>query len=803
MAINDYANALTQYQEAFDDREDPALIPILAEINTQIRDYRVAERWYKRLLRRDNENVYAEQRYDYGRVLKMQGKYPEAIEEFQTYLEVGGDETKKAMAQLEIQGAELALSMPGNLKGVAVEALDRRKVNTSTGDHSPALSPTGNVLYYTSSGSKDIIISDDENDPEQYFQIFQSTIDEDGYEKGEVLGPEINRPGYHSVNVSLSPDGRRMYFNRISLSGNEVSEAKIYMSEGGDGGWKSANEAVGVNGDFKALQPTVGELYGKEVLFFVSDMDGGEGGRDIYYATYQGDGVYADPVNLGPQINTPGDDETPFWFDGTLYFASDGYPSLGGLDIFYAVWNGTEWSTPANMGKAYNTAADEHYFRIYDEGYQGYFSSNRPEGRSIQGKTCCDDIYGFTIARQFVDLVAGTFTEDRKPLKGATMQLIDGSVAAGAEDTQSQTLQNGNAFSFGLDFEHAYTIIASHPDYYPDTLTFNTMGITDSKTIEQRLFLKAKPKEPIYTDFIIDKPIVMENILYDFDSDRITDQAEIDLQTIYEIMTEYPDITKVELGSHTDSRGDDNYNLDLSQRRAESARRWLMRKGIARDRIAAQGYGETSPKVVDTVLQRKYTYLNIGDILTEEFINALPTEEQQEQAHQENRRTEFTIKEGRTSIQIKTTRLKKQDENDRGSNIGTRTQHDPVKISNMSSLYGQSDLKGVPIMQFEERTKSLGTVKIGEKRSFSYTFTNEGDTDLIIDLVSACDCTSTNQDDLLGTRFKPGQSATLEVTFDSTDKTESETIDIDIFLRNEDKQGNPIVEMLRYDFVIE
>ncbi|MEL7221553.1 MAG: hypothetical protein AAGJ93_09560, partial [Bacteroidota bacterium] len=157
LAINDYANALIQYQEAYDDREDPALIPILAEVNTQIRDYRTAARWYKLLLRRDKENVYAEQRYDYARVLKMQGKYDEAMEEFQTYLAIGSDEEKKAKAQLELQGAELALSMPGNLKGVSVEALDRRKVNTSTGDHSPALSPTGNVFYYTSSASKDII----------------------------------------------------------------------------------------------------------------------------------------------------------------------------------------------------------------------------------------------------------------------------------------------------------------------------------------------------------------------------------------------------------------------------------------------------------------------------------------------------------------------------------------------------------------------------------------------------------------------------------------------------------------------
>lgn len=817
MENRDYNRALEQYELAYEEREDDSLIPLLAELNYQLRDYRQAERWYKRLLRRDTENEFIEERYKYGRILKMQGKYDEAMQEFQQYLTAGGDAEKKRLAQLELAGAELGMSLPGNAQGVAVEALDRRKINTPVSQYTPALSPSGRTLYFASWVGKEVIEMDDEDDPEKFARIYQSqiTVEEnrDGeeeveYEDPEPLGVEINRPGYHSANVSLSPDGRRMYFNRILLTGNVPSEAKIYLSEGGDDSWKSANEVVGVNGDYLALQPAVGELYGKEVLFFVSNMDGGEGGLDIYYATYQGEGVYGDPVNLGPSINTSADEMTPYWFDGTLYFSSDGYPSLGGQDVFYAVWNGTEWSEPNNMGKAYNTEADEISFRLYDEGYQGYFTSNRPEGRSVRGKTCCDDIYTFAIARQYVDLVVGVFNEideeqkmpKRGPLKGATVQLIDDGVAAGAEGTQSLTMNSGNRFDFGLNFERSYTVIASHPDFFPDTVTFTTTGVVDSKTFEERFFLKPRAKEPEYVTVILEEPIVMENILYPFDSDKITEQAEIDLTTIYELMIEHADM-KVELGSHTDSQGEDNYNQDLSQRRAESARRWLMRKGIDRGRIVAQGYGETAPQVVTEKAAAKFPFLSVGDILTEEFILALPEESQQEDAYQLNRRTEFKILEGPTSIEIKTTRLKKQDENDRGSNIGARDQqNDPVKISHMSTLRGQTNLKNVPIMQFQERTKNIGSVKKGEKRSFSYTFTNEGDTDLIIDLISACDCTSTNQDDLVGKRFKPGMSGTIDVVFDSTEKDEDETIDIDIYLRNNDNQGNPIVEMLNYSF---
>lgn len=819
MNSQDYYGAITQYGAAFEETEDLALVPFLAEANYQIRDYAAAERWYKRILRRDKENTFIEQRFNYARVLKMQGKYDEAMEEFQLYLDNGTDADKKKLAQLELTGAELGRSMAGSTQGVTVEALDRKTVNTPVSQYSPALNPGGNILYYASWSGKEVITVDNEDDPEKFARIFQSEISEKGeYGKPTPLGVEINRPGYHSANVSLSPDGRRMFFNRILLTGNVPTESKIYLSEGGDGDWKSANEVVGVNGEFLAMHPIVGELYGKEVLFFTSNMDGGQGGMDLYYATHQGEGVYGDPVNLGPSINTAGNEMTPFWFDGTLYFSSDGYPSFGGLDVFYAVWNGTNWSEPANMGKAYNTAADELSFRLYDGGYKGFFTSNRPEGKSVQGKTCCDDIYAFTIPRQFVDLVVGTFSEadpkankKREPLKGATVQLVDQSAAVGTQGTKSLTMAEGNRFDFGLEFDRAYQVIVSHPNYFPDTVAFNTTGLTESKTFEQRLYLKARPVEPEFVTVVTDSAIVMENILYDFDDDRITAQAEIDLSTIQSLMTEYTDM-KIELGSHTDSRGNDDYNRDLSQRRAESARRWLVKNGISRDRIVAQGYGETVPKTVSAKVAGEMSFLKEGDVLTEAFILALPTEEQREAAFQLNRRTEFKILEGPTSIQIKTTRLKKQDATNRNSNItvpatatppaatGSVQQPNPPKISKLSSLYGQTNLKGLPIMDFAQRTKTLGAVKKGQKREFSYTFTNRGTGNVVIDLISACDCTTTNQDELVGKVFKPGQSGTIKVVFDSTEKDASETIDIDIYLRSNDNKGNPIFEVLQYSF---
>ncbi len=805
LANQNYFVALENYKEAYEDRGDKELVPILAEINYQMRDYRGAERYYRSLLRRDKENVYAALRFNYARVLKMQGKYDEAIEEFQSFINLTTDEEKKKIAQLELTGAELGMAGIGGTQGVEVKSIKNKKITTKPSQYSPALSPSGRTLYYASlsKSEKSAVTVDDVNDPDQFIRIFTSQIDEEGkYEEPVALGPEINRPAYISSNVSLSPDGRRMYFNRIILTGNVVTESKIYMSEGGDGSWKSANEVVGVNGDYLAQYPVVGELYGKEVLFFVSDMDGGEGGQDIYYATYQGDGVYGDPVNLGPSINTAGNEKTPFWFDGTLYFSSDSYATLGGFDIMYAVWNGSEWTAPENMGSAYNSAADDYYFRLFDEGYKGFFTSNRAGGPSSHAKGCCDNIYTFEVARKYVDLLVGTFSDDKgkkEPLLGATVQLIDNGVVEDGNKTQSLTKLESNGFSFGLNFDHPYQIIASHPDYFPDTLSFNTNGVTETKTFKHNLFLNPRPKD---TTILINEVFVMENIVYDFDDDKITEQAEIDLQKIYDLMAKYDDM-KIELGSHTDARGEDNYNKDLSQRRAESARRWLMRKGIERARIQAQGYGETTPKTVTKEMADKYSFLKEGDILTEEFISTIESEENREEAHHQNRRTEFKIIEGPTSVTFERT-IKLEDVKkgkDRSSNIGNSTgQTDPVKVNKMSTLYGQTNLKGLPIMQFETRTHTVGKIKKGEKRSFSYTFTNRGEGNLIIDLISACDCTTTNQDELVGKTFKPGEGATINVVFDSSDKDESETIDIDIYLRNEDNEGNPIMEMIQYDF---
>jgi peptidoglycan-associated lipoprotein len=793
----DYYGALQKYEEAYDEKRDRSLLPIIAELHYKIRDYRGAERTYRNILRRDDENEFVDLRYEYGRMLKMNEKYPEAVIEFEEFLKHTANDSLRTLAQNEIAGAEMAMNTPPPTKKVNMENAGR-DVNSRFSEYSPVFSRDATTMYFSSFDTDDVIVvTEDSND--HFARIVMAKKDDRGWEDPEELDTKINRPGVHNVNVSIAPDGNRMFFTQATLEGNVMSAGKIYYSVGGDGAWKAAQEVQGINSDdYINKQPAVGELFGREVLFFASDMPGGYGGFDLYYATIESEGSYSDPVNLGPTINTPGDEETPFYFDGTLYFASTGHPGFGGFDIFYTLWDGSNWSDVTNMGNAYNTSVDDYSFALDNEGYNGLLTSNREGGRSTVSRTCCDDIYTFTVPKLAVDLVVGMFTEDRKPLVGGTVQLA---VMTPGGDANSQTSDRGNRFGFELGIDMPYRIIATHPDYYPDTIDFNTNGVKESKTFEERFYLKAKPlppPEPEFDTIVTEQPIVLENILYDFDDDRIRDEAESDLQVVYELMTEYPDMV-IELSSHTDNRGNDRYNEDLSQRRAESARRWLVRKGIDRDRIVAKGYGENQPQTVSAKQAAQHEFLNEGDVMTPEFIANLSGEEQQEIAHEINRRTEFKILEGPTSIVIKRTRLRKKDANDRNSLI--EMPKDTMKISEMSTLYGREDLSGVPIMHFEERSIDFGMVKKGEKREHTFEFVNRGDVPLVIEFIDACTCTTVDWSE---EPVEPGERGAINVTFDSAEKDEAETIGITIFLENTvPVSGDSIIEMLEYKFDIQ
>ena len=644
MALNDYYRALEWYEKYYKEERNLDVANKVAGLHMMLRDYAKAERWYKRVvekrMRKKAVNPYLPEAYfHYARAFKMNGNYPDAKEYFRLYIAEAEDPAMIEKAKTELAGAELAMKMQPNME-ITVANLGKG-VNKKYSEYSPVGSGES-AMYFTAMRTDKVVELDGKSDDyfsKAYISNRGGGKDGEGWgEPQEVGGININREGYHTGNLTLSKDGRRMYFTRASLTGNSLTESKLYYSESSDEGWSPAKLVDGVNGDYLVKQPAVGELFGSEVLFFVSNMDGGYGGFDIYYSTKRGN-EYAPPVNLGDVINTKEDDQTPFYVDGTIYFSSEGHPGIGGFDVFKSVWNGSVWSEPENMGKPFNSSVDDIYYSVDENGYNGFLISNREGTRSSKGKTCCTDIWEVTKEKVVLDLRALTFS-DGVALPGASIQLIEMTDNT-AGMTSNKTNEKANDFAFPLKGEMAYMVIATKEGFYPDTLQFNTVSVTKTQTFEKKITLIPIPPEPepepepVYETFTINQPIELGNIFYDYDDDKILPDAEKDLSYLLELMNKYPEMV-IELSSHTDSRGLTGYNQRLSQRRATSAKNWLIERGVVTERVKDVGYGESQ--------------------IRNKCVNGTKCSDDE---HRFNRRTEFKIIDGPTSIEIEKKRLKK------------------------------------------------------------------------------------------------------------------------------------------------
>lgn len=626
---NPYA-ALEFYEKTFQETKDPLLNHAVARLNFELRDYQRAERLLSKIVLRDRRNMYPDLKFLYAMALKHNGKYADAEEIFNQVIADGLDSALVARSKLEIAGCKLGrkAKQPETLKVINIG----KKANSPQTEASPWYS--NGELYFSSLAGKDVIVVDGK-EGDWYAKIYTvkpPTQPGTEYPAPNALGTNINREGWHQGNVSISPDGKTMYFTRQEIEGNYVGTSKIYYALKGDDGWGAANEVAGVNGDYIAKHPCEGELYGEKVLFFVADIPGGQGGFDIYYAPKKRDGVFGLPVNLGPVINTPGEEASPFYQDGKLYFSSNGHPSLGGLDVFVSEWDGSKWSAPELLPAGINTSLDDLYYTRVVDGYSGYLVSNRPGINNLKSKTCCDDIYFWEVERIKVELLATTFRIRKKdekanpPLEGCTVQVID-VTDKNPLNVDARTNPAGNDFPFTLLPDRSYVVIAEREGYQPDTVRFNTVGIKKTTKVEKKLTLRTKqpPKSRIVKR---DEPIRLNSIYYDFDKADILPDAEKDLQFLVNLMNQYPDM-KIELSSHTDAQGGDDYNERLSQRRADSAKNWMVARGIAPERIVAVGYGE---KFI-------LNHCKNGVKCTDD-------------EHRYNRRTEFKIIAGPTSITI-------------------------------------------------------------------------------------------------------------------------------------------------------
>ncbi len=608
----EYANAAAIYVKLADTKK-PRVgdLERLAYCYSQMKDYESAENWYARsagMEGSDPENLLR-----YGAVLKANGKYAEAKRQLEAY---GSKTGNMERVSVEMAGCDSALVWMAN---PTVHKLRNEGVNTALSEFS--VFPMGEKVYYT-------------GEPDSYMQgvgtygwtgnsflrIYTADRNRDNTLHDPVLAVVgINDTRYHIGPVAAGADGATLYVTRtyVGKEGDvereerqkyRTNKLELYLYtqvEGGD--WQSEPFAYNNVGEYSVGHAALS--VGSDTLYFVSDMPGGQGGTDIWYCHRQDDGTWGEPMNAGA-VNSTGDELFPnIGPDGTLYYSSDGFAGMGGLDVFEATGGGQQWTAPRNLRYPVNSSGDDFaYITNYEgkEGTVGYLSSNRKGGKGG------DDIYSFTYEKpKIVILLRGT-TSDKQTgerLSAASVTLYDGNREIVAKKSSSSE----GTFEFVLDRGKSYTVLGQKERYHADSARMNTLAITKSDTLEVALLL-----EPI---FEVGKTFELENIYYDFDKHNIRPDAAAILDELVRTLRDNPTL-KIELSSHTDSRGSDAYNLALSQRRAQSAVDYLVSHGIARDRMVAMGYGETR--------------------LVNDCGNGVPCSREQ---HQANRRTEVTVLE--------------------------------------------------------------------------------------------------------------------------------------------------------------
>jgi outer membrane protein OmpA-like peptidoglycan-associated protein len=408
----------------------------------------------------------------------------------------------------------------------------------------------------------------------------------------------------HEASATISKDGKTLVFARSNDGSRKgPREVGLFISKYLDGKWSDPQPMPFSDPETWYGCPSFAPD-GKS-LYFASNKRGGKGGLDLYRSTLDANGQWGKVTNLGESINTAGDEMFPYAAeDGKLYFSSDGHAGLGGLDIFVANKDKDGNTTVKNMGVPMNSRWDDFGLSLKTP-TEGYFSSNRDGGKGD------DDIYYFRDTKNDPRIVKFNLEgvafglDDRgkeQILANAHVVLLD---AQNKQISESYTDANG-MFAFSLEPSKNYTLVADMKDYFTKRDAISTVGKSpDPETLFDKETTVNMAHKMVLEKLKLEKTFVLDNIYYDLNKADIRPDAAIELDKVVEILNDNPTIT-IELSSHTDSRGDDKLNLKLSQARAESARAYIVSKGIAPERITAKGYGKTKPLIADAATEEDF-----------------------------------------------------------------------------------------------------------------------------------------------------------------------------------------------------
>ena len=562
--LESYFDAIGLYKKALtkEKGQKPLITYQIAQAYRLANDMKNAAEWYSKAL----ANGYNEPEIypNYAMTLRKMERYDEAIQQYNTFLGTKPNDVATKNDIASTQAAKLWAST--QTRFVVINA---KQFNTKYADYA--------AMTFKQNG---IVVSAARPDAngkkvfgrtgEKFSDLYETYVDKKG--KWSALKPlqgQVNSPANEGA-VCFNKTNTEMYFTRCDA---KKGGCRIYSSQKTDK-W-SEPKPLPLFGDTSkivvghpALSPDNKTLY-----FSALDAPDGFGGRDIYYATRQGNG-WSKPINAGEAINTPKDEVFPaIHKDNILYFSSNGLYGMGGLDIFMATMTGKEFGTPMNLRAPLNSGGDDFAFVANAKRNKGFLSSNREGGRGS------DDIYEWELTPLLFNL-NGIITDinTKKPVQGAAVKLI----LPDSTYIETNTDATGK-YTFKLNENTPYRILANRKGYFGSSSEkITTVGEELSKDYDLNISLNPIPI----------KELTLEDILYDLDSDKLRGESKMSLDKLVKLLNDSPEL-KIGVYSHTDSRGSDDYNLNLSQRRAESVLRYLTEKNISADRLTAKGFGET------------------------------------------------------------------------------------------------------------------------------------------------------------------------------------------------------------------
>ncbi|MBD2723625.1 OmpA family protein [Hymenobacter sp. BT189] len=552
----------------------------------------LAEPFYKAAL--DGGVKNADAGFRYAEALRANGKYDEAAAQFSSYASSGGNRTLAARAETEAKNAAASKAVAGVKNKYDVMPVDA--LNSAGSDFGGTMMGSGGDFVFTSGRDGKKYLGNGENFNDLYAIKFDNAATMTGGSVRKLEGP-FNSDNKHEASATFTPDGKTVVFAR-SNDGSKKGylSVDLWISYNKAGTWSEpvlANINDRTADDFSPAFAPDGTT-----LYFASSRKGGQGGNDLYKATLGPNGRFSPAENLGESINTAGNDNFPGVApDGTLYFASDGRPGLGKLDLFMV-----KGGQAVNLGADVNSTGDD-FAPVPMANDMGLFSSNRAGGKGS------DDEYMFKKKPlKLVTFYADGTVLERDDKANTTLPVAGATVTITGPNGQPQTVTSDAAgkFSVKLDSVSNYTFRAERAGDFTARTSLSTVGRKPSQDALPNLTNDVQlPVTLTLNKIILAKAIEVKDIFYDYNKYNIRPDAAIRLDTLVQTLVDNPKIS-IELSSHTDSRGKDAYNMKLSQQRAEAAVAYIVSKGIAKSRITAKGYGETRPVVPNAKTEAEY-----------------------------------------------------------------------------------------------------------------------------------------------------------------------------------------------------